>query len=91
MIGAHILVTGMVQGVGFRATAQQKALQLGLNGWVKNLPNGDVELLAEGPEEKIDQLIESLKEGPSRFAKVEELRVKKSEKVEGYQSFEVTG
>lgn len=91
MIAAHVVVEGMVQGVGFRVTAQQKAVQLGLNGWVKNLSNGGVELMAEGPENKVDELIDFLKTGPSRFAKVEDMQIKKSDKIEGYKKFEITG
>lgn len=91
MIAAHVVVEGMVQGVGFRVTAQQKAVQLGLNGWVKNLANGGVEVMAEGPENKVDEFIEFLKKGPSRFAKVEDIQIKKSEKIEGYKKFEITG
>lgn len=91
MIAAHVIIQGMVQGVGFRVTSQQKAVQLGLNGWVKNLSNGGVELLAEGPEEQVDQFLEFIKEGPSRFANVENMKVDKSKNVEGYQKFEITG
>lgn len=91
MIAAHVVIQGMVQGVGFRVTSQQKAIQLGLNGWIKNLANGGVELVAEGPEEKVDQFLEFLKSGPSRFASVEDMKVDKSDQVEGYQKFEITG
>ena len=60
MIRAHILFSGRVQGVGFRATAQGYAQDLNLCGWVKNLPNGRVEILAEGDREKITQLCQNL-------------------------------
>lgn len=53
----HILFYGRVQGVGFRYYAVQKANQLGLTGWVKNLYDGSVEMEVEGQEELIDQLI----------------------------------
>jgi acylphosphatase len=52
----HLIFHGQVQGVGFRATAQHLARKLGLAGWVKNLPNGTVELVVEGPEADIAQL-----------------------------------
>ena len=53
----HIFFYGRVQGVGFRYYAVQKAKQLGLTGWVKNLYDGSVEMEVEGQEELIDQLI----------------------------------
>ena len=53
----HIFFYGRVQGVGFRYYAVQKANQLGLTGWVKNLYDGSVEMEVEGQEEWIDQLI----------------------------------
>lgn len=53
----HIFFYGRVQGVGFHYYAVQKANQLGLTGWVKNLYDGSVEMEVEGQEELIDQLI----------------------------------
>lgn len=56
-IRIHIIFYGRVQGVGFRYYAVQKANQLGLTGWVKNLYDGSVEMEVEGEEPLIDQLI----------------------------------
>lgn len=53
---AHILYSGIVQGVGFRFTVQRQAQNLNLNGWVKNLSNGSVEILVQGPKESIETL-----------------------------------
>lgn len=53
----HIVFYGRVQGVGFRYYAVNKANQLGLTGWVKNLPDGTVEMEVQGEEPLIDQLI----------------------------------
>ena len=53
----HIIFYGRVQGVGFRYYAVQKANQLGLTGWVKNLYDGSVEMEVEGEEPLIDQLL----------------------------------
>ena len=61
----HIFITGSVQGVFFRATTQEKARELGLTGWVRNLPDGRVEVLAEGDEEKLKDLLEWCRGGPS--------------------------
>lgn len=56
-IRRHIIFYGRVQGVGFRYYALHKATQLALTGWVRNLPDGSVEMEVQGPEEKIDALI----------------------------------
>ncbi|TRO54393.1 acylphosphatase, partial [Candidatus Bathyarchaeota archaeon] len=57
MIRAHITVEGRVQGVGFRANTNRMANQLGLKGWVRNLRDGKVEIIAEGEPELVDRLI----------------------------------
>ena len=53
---AHVYYSGRVQGVGFRYTAEGIALELKLRGWVKNLPDGRVELVCEGSKETIEEL-----------------------------------
>ena len=53
--------SGRVQGVGFRYTAQNIALQYNVSGYVRNLPDGRVELVMEGPDGEMDELVESLK------------------------------
>jgi acylphosphatase len=69
----HAFITGRVQGVFFRAHTRVAAERLGVTGWVKNLPNGDVELVAEGPSQKVNELISWCHKGPdySRVDKVE--------------------
>jgi acylphosphatase len=62
MVQAHIIYSGVVQGVGFRFTVQRYALSLDLTGWVKNLPNGSVEILVNGPEENIQELCQNIEE-----------------------------
>ena len=62
-MSAHIFVLGFVQGVGFRRFIQKKAKELGLFGWVKNLPDGRVEILAQGSKDSIEQLIKIAEEG----------------------------
>ena len=66
----HAIVSGLVQGVFFRANTQKEARKLRLKGWVKNLISGDVEVLAVGPKENLEKLLEFLKIGP-RWARVE--------------------
>ncbi len=63
------VVTGRVQGVGFRAFTKDTALALGLNGWVRNLSDGSVEIMASGPTDKIHTFEEKIRVGPS-FARV---------------------
>lgn len=59
-IRRHIKFYGYVQGVGFRWKASNTARRLGISGWVKNLPDGSVEMEAEGTPRDIDDLIEAL-------------------------------
>jgi acylphosphatase len=61
----RIVVSGRVQGVGFRYFTQSQAAELGLSGFVRNLPNGDVELEAEGESDQLDRLVLALNRGPS--------------------------
>lgn len=58
----HIVFSGRVQGVGFRFTALNIANRCGLMGYVRNLPDGDVEMLAQGPAEIIDNCIRDLQD-----------------------------
>lgn len=76
MARARFLVHGVVQGVGFRWFVLRAASRLGLSGIARNLPDGDVEVLAEGAAGSIDELERELRRGPSA-SRVE--RVEKSE------------
>ncbi|MBI3253086.1 MAG: acylphosphatase [Candidatus Omnitrophica bacterium] len=59
---AHLFYSGRVQGVGFRFTAERLALELGLVGWVKNLPDRRVELVCEGEREDVEALLRRIRE-----------------------------
>jgi len=59
----HVIWTGRVQGVGFRYTAESVALELGLVGWVRNLPDGRVEAVSEGSEEALKTFLERIARG----------------------------
>ena len=61
----HAIVKGSVQGVGYRYWARREALYLGLSGCVRNLPDGDVEVVAEGDRSALIQFLASLRVGPS--------------------------
>jgi len=60
----HAIVRGDVQGVGFRYFVQGRAEQLGLQGWVRNRPDGSVECVAEGPKPRLQDLLMELEHGP---------------------------
>ena len=61
---ARVRVSGRVQGVFFRDSARQKAQELGLHGYVKNTPEGDVEALLEGPKRAVGEMVRWCEEGP---------------------------
>ncbi|MBB2478998.1 acylphosphatase [Bacillus sp. APMAM] len=86
---AHIIATGKVQGVGFRFTVQQKAISLEITGWVKNLPDGTVEIEAEGTKEQLDKFIQTMKKGLNPFIKIKELHVEITDELKGYKNFRV--
>jgi acylphosphatase len=65
----HILIAGFVQGVGFRAYVQSMAAEMTLTGWVRNTGEGEVEVLAEGPQNELVVLLSQLQRGP-RAARV---------------------
>jgi len=60
----RIYVSGRVQGVFYRSNTRKKALELGLKGWVRNLPDGRVEAVVEGEENQVDRLIQWCRRGP---------------------------
>ena len=75
MTRADLVISGRVQGVFYRASAQQEAMRLGLVGEVRNLPDGSVEAIAEGPKERIEDFIAWCRRGPPA-AEVENVRVR---------------
>lgn len=61
---AHIFLKGRVQGVGFRHYTKTNAQKIGVDGWVKNLPDGRVEAVFEGADEDVEQMVDLVKQGP---------------------------
>lgn len=61
----HARVRGRVQGVAYRASTRHEAQRLGLAGWVRNMPDGSVELEAQGPTDTVDALLAWCRKGPS--------------------------
>jgi len=89
MTRAELTISGMVQGVFYRASAQDEARRLGLSGEVRNLASGEVEAIAEGPKEKVEAFIAWCKRGPPS-ATVEDVKVRWSEPRGDYRGFRVT-
>jgi acylphosphatase len=84
----HIIVSGRVQGVSYRANAQRKAASLGLVGWTRNRTDGSVEMLAEGPSEAVSDFITWCRKGPL-LARVDDLIITDEPPVGEFAQFEV--
>lgn len=87
-IAIHAYVSGRVQGVFYRDATQKKATELGVTGWVKNIPDGRVELIACGDQQLVNELIEWLWEG-SRSSNVTSVETKFVDYTD-FESFKVT-
>ena len=86
VIRKRFLVMGTVQGVGFRHSAARMALKLGVTGWVRNLPDGAVEVHAQGERESMDKMEQWLRKGPPS-ATITRLVVLETPLKEGESSF----
>ncbi|MFI5253026.1 MAG: acylphosphatase [Bacteroidota bacterium] len=87
-VGAKILISGLVQGVGFRYFVYHRAVSLGLQGYVRNLHSGDVEIYSEGNRSLIEELLSQIKIGP-RAAKVNDVKIQWEDPTQNYQNFEI--
>ncbi|BAY39828.1 putative acylphosphatase [Nostoc sp. NIES-2111] len=87
LIRAHVFITGRVQGVGYRYATVDTASQLGLTGWVRNLPDGRVEAVFEGAREIVEEMVRWCHVGPPA-AVVQDVKVE-YEEPEGLRGFEV--
>lgn len=81
-------ITGRVQGVFFRAETAERARSLGLTGWVRNTPDGWVELVVQGKRKQLEEFLEWCKKGPPR-AEVKSIEIKWQESKEGFKEFEI--
>jgi len=88
-VRVHLTIEGRVQGVFFRASAQEEAIRLGVKGWVRNCPDGPVEVVAEGVKDKIEELISWCRHGPPG-AQVHHVQVEWQEFRGGFESFRIT-
>jgi acylphosphatase len=84
----HLLASGRVQGVFFRASLRDEARRLGCTGWVRNLSDGRVEAEAQGPPDPVAQLVAFCREGPGQ-ARVDELAVQEREPLPTETGFSV--
>jgi len=84
----RLSISGNVQGVFFRQFVKEKADELRLQGFVKNLENGDVEVVAEGEEDKIKELEKNCKKGP-KFSEVKQVKVEKKDYSGKFKEFRI--
>ena len=85
---ARLIITGKVQGVGFRAFVRNRAMKNNVTGWVKNQDDGSVEALFSGSQEDINKLIEITRRG-TPWSKVSDVLVTYSDDDDKYSSFEI--
>ena len=86
----RFLIRGRVQGVGFRWFVEREAFMLQIAGWVRNNPDGTVEVLAQGTREQLAGLHSRLREGP-RAARIDEVEVSEARPIAGLTSFQIQG
>ena len=87
-VEAHVLISGKVQGVWFRANTKEKARQLDIKGWVRNLPDGRVEAVFQGEKEMVEEMIKWCYKGPP-LAEVENVEVEWKEPEEEFEDFSI--
>ena len=84
----HIFVTGRVQGVFFRQSTRVIAIKNNVNGWVRNLDDGKVEIVAQGETNNVDNLADWCKTGPAN-SRVDEFELKEESITDEFENFEV--
>ena len=72
-VQAHIIFRGRVQGVGFRFTVERIAMNIGVVGWVKNLDEGNVEIIAEAEKDVLDDFLDRIRSYFARYIRDEEI------------------
>lgn len=87
-IRLRLVIEGRVQGVWFRESTRREAVNLGVSGWVRNRPDGTVELLAEGPEDQVRALAAWCGHGPAA-ARVDRVSERSEEWTGEFNSFDV--
>ncbi|RJQ54427.1 MAG: acylphosphatase [Actinobacteria bacterium] len=84
----RITVSGLVQGVGYRAFVTRAAAEMGIRGAVRNLPDGDVEVVAQAGSRALEKFLLELRRGP-RMARVQDIRVESVREAGSYSSFDI--
>lgn len=84
----HAIVRGHVQGVSFRYETLRKAFEIGVTGWVRNRPDGSVEVTAEGERAQLQRLLDFLHRGPPA-ARVSDVQTEWSTAVGNFERFEI--
>jgi acylphosphatase len=87
-VRAHVVLSGQVQGVGFRYATADEARRLGLAGWVRNLEDGRVEGVFEGPRPAVEEMVRWCREGPPG-SWVRDVKARWDEPCEGLSRFEI--
>jgi acylphosphatase len=90
MIGRRYVISGLVQGVGYRYFTRQAAIRLGVRGWVRNLPSGEVEVHAEADSDTLAEFRAALERGPL-MAQVSQVIEEHAPASGGHSSFMVNG
>jgi acylphosphatase len=88
MIRYNMIISGYVQGVGFRYFVRITASKYGINGWVRNNMNGTVEIDAEGNEINMNKFIEVIEKG-NRYSEVADISIKENKSYENYRDFNI--
>ena len=91
MVCWRVLISGRVQGVGYRYSTRENAIALGVVGWVRNLPNGQVEALLEGESEQVNSLVKWCHSGPpaAKVTAVETHVETQAQALERFETFEI--
>ena len=88
LVRVRVFVGGRVQGVAYRYFAEKYASRLDIAGWVRNLPDGRVEILAEGSDAHIETLLARLREGPS-LAEIDSFEVRRERSTGEFREFRI--
>jgi acylphosphatase len=87
-IRVHVFVSGRVQGVFFRDKTRQKAEEMRVRGWIRNLLDGRVEAVFEGGKEEVEKMVDWVREGPA-FAQIEKLDIAWEDYEDEFNDFEI--
>ena len=89
MVNVRALISGRVQGVFYRAETKKAAVRHNVNGWVRNLPGGDVEAVFEGKREDVEKMVDWCRKGPPASS-VTSVKTEKNNALENFNDFQIT-